>query len=208
MKHALLGLAILAVPPTGCGGDTAVPARPTWVEHVEPLLRGSCFHCHGAGGRPSGALRWDVFDVAAPTVRAVGAFGGIVSANDPGHFAVILSLARLSTESRMPPPPALPLTARDLELLERWRDNGFERGERRPNRKPEVRIVSRDESRVILEVSDADRDQVLGRVVANREERLIDRTGAHVLDLGATAGPLEVTLTDGQEQVSTTLGRE
>lgn len=184
---------------TGCAPDP-VPAQPTWVEHVEPILRGNCFHCHG-GAAPQGDVgRWDVYDKLDPQLARIGNFAdSMISGKDPAHFIAIRGFVDpgIDEARRMPPAPATRLTQRDLLILDGWRTAGFPRGQRQPNRVPTIRWLDPPSFFV---VNDEDREQVLGRIDCQGGQMLLPRSGAFILpdDL---APPCSAILYDGQDLV-------
>jgi len=107
---------VMAVAPQGSGsalvvgasglvrirGDAPPPERaPTWNADVKPLFEAACEMCHGARSN-------------ARRLETRGAFAADI---DP-----ILAAVR---EGRMPLPPNEPLTADDIEMLDRWRRADF-----------------------------------------------------------------------------------
>lgn len=101
-----------------CGGDpievvdpASIPANPTWVDDVAPLLDRYCQSCHSAdtlGGAPDG-LDFRSYD------RTVCEWGDV--------YETVLR------DRSMPPAGAQRPTARELALLERWGDQGQPRGD-------------------------------------------------------------------------------
>lgn len=202
MALVLVGAAGLAA----CEGEAPVPASPTWVDDVEPILRGSCFHCHGAGARPDMANRWDVYDPAAPSITETGvkvppeitAAGTTVRALQ--FWALTMDH---KSEGRMPPPPADPLPARDVEVLKRWAaaQPMPGRGTRRFNGKPAAAWLNIGKT---FEVYDPDGEQVLGKITCGATSADLLRSGAHALPMGATP-PCTLALSDGQDKVNVEL---
>lgn len=183
-----------------CEGVEPPPDNPTWVDDVEPILRGNCFHCHG---EPADALaqgmseerpnRWDVHDLTL--FQEFGPFP--MSFNSARTHATIIKLyavdmPAMDLPTRMPPPPALPLSARDRQVLNRWSATGAPAGMRTPNHPPTVRWLERPRTFV---VEDADHDQVLGKLVCGTQEWPIRRTGGHAVPAGA-ALPCEAQVRD------------
>jgi hypothetical protein len=110
----------------GCG-ENPVPERPTYSRDVKPLVEARCIRCHGAGGTLNqdpdipDASAWK----GAPTngdftSLADDAAGkhGLAYYTTTGGF--ILFKGFLQT---MPPPPADPLSERDMTILLRWAQN-------------------------------------------------------------------------------------
>ncbi len=198
---------IVAFVLAGCGGPNAVPEKPTWVDDVEPILRGNCFHCHGAGSHEvAGAPRFDVYDVQP--FADLGLVNAMTTDIESGRTYAEEFFKRaggdkvLTRDLMMPPAPATLISTRDLRVLERWAAMADPpRGTRANNHLPTAEWL--DESHTAIVVSDADRDQVLGRVSCKDGSmaRPIDRTGTHM----TPTCPLSVTLFDGQDKNDVTL---
>jgi hypothetical protein len=190
-----------------CEAEPAVPAKPTWVDDVEPILRSNCFHCHGQAGNYAGLMtkRWDFYDFSDPKLTALGMFGSsqdLVSANDPAHFALMSAYVQTpDLNGRMPPPPASGLDAREIQVLKGWMADGYQRGVRAANAKPTAAWLVKPTSVV---VSDADREQVLGKISCGNAEQPILHSGTTTLPQGWMP-PCTVTLYDGQDMVSVNL---
>lgn len=199
-----------------CREEAPVPANPTWVDDVEPILRANCFHCHGGGDRPMGTQRWDFFYEAMdpPPGSPLGTVGEpleprVAELNIPPALRPIatrtalanwkiFTLPTMGDDIRMPPPPALRLSDRDLAVLKAF--TGV-RGMRAGNQAPTA--VWRKQG-MVFEVRDGDREQVLGKLVCGAMEWPILRTGAHNLPAGATL-PCTAWLFDGQDTARVTL---
>jgi len=95
----------------GCGGgdDHPIPEHPTWADDVRPLIVTSCVSCHNATSEePS-------YDYAT--------FADFMAA--PANLEFLTSMGegairRPALSSPMPPPPAAPLPAWQVETLVRW----------------------------------------------------------------------------------------
>jgi hypothetical protein len=192
----------------GCGQEAPVPDKPTWAEDVAPILRGQCFQCHGptANWMRFRTKRWDVLDMTAPPVTDLGFSADPVtwvSGNDPIHFAGMIGFITATDETqRMPPPPALPLTAREIEVLTKWSENNFEAGKHGRNAKPTLGWLNKQQRMFV--VSDANQDQVLGKLDCDGTEVSINRSGGHKLPEGA-ATTCAGKLFDGFEEVDVSL---
>jgi hypothetical protein len=191
---ALVGLLSL-----GCSGEPPVPAEPTWVDDVEPILHGNCFGCHGAGKRSTDAHRWDFFtDLSDGTLTQLGVPVDLVETRTEAvKWPVWLTLP---TGDFMPPPPATRLSDRDVEVFRRFSLNP-RRGTRVNNHKPTVTWYPK--APWIL-VGDADREQVLGKLRCGTVDVVIDHTGAQQLPAGAGTS-CTGTLYDGQDVEAVTL---
>jgi hypothetical protein len=201
----------------GCGSETPAPAKPTWVDDVLPLMQANCFHCHGpvADSHQWGTLRWDVYDLTDPKYATVG--GGevfelikdglgrevpspiFVSARNAKHFDLIPTWVSVEAtdDARMPPAPAERLSRRDIAVLQNWAATGFTRGDRPNNGKPAIEWLEQGKT---FGVTDADRDQVLGKLDCGGTEVKFDRSGNHTLPAGAHV-PCSGMLYDGFDLV-------
>lgn len=214
----LAGVALLGA--AACGAADPVPENPTWVD-VQPILQGRCFGCHGAveqARRPYGAGRWDVYDRDD--------YGGLAAGTDIGsdfHGSTMvgqtdvdwlrrvsvydfLTPASLKSPMRMPPPPADPLSARELEILRGWfsadpaedRSVVLPKGARDANAEPVARLLPdrNADGKVVIVLEDADGDQVLGRLEGSTPPVMLPYAGAHAVDVAAGAA-VNVTISDG-----------
>src|SRR4051794_7124642 len=137
----LVGIALGAL--AACEAPKPAPMNPTYVDDVEPILRGNCFHRHGPVRPSAVSFRWDFFDPADPRLKAIGDFSSefpMGGASNAAHgFAQIVPLVSATSEARMPPPPASPLSAEDITTLQRFYPNATAkppRGTRNPNQPP------------------------------------------------------------------------
>src|SRR5262245_29037441 len=105
MRRATFFLALLWL--SACGSEEPVPEQPTWINDVEPILRGNCFHCHGAGNQPNlKSQRWDFyFDPNDPKLKELGADVNLM-AYTVEEAEIMSPYLRLDGVTRMPPPPA------------------------------------------------------------------------------------------------------
>jgi hypothetical protein len=206
----LLAVSLLVL---GCATEAPVPEKPTWAEDVLPILRANCFHCHGATAlsiRDSTKLdvkRWDIYDLSKPGYADIG-FGEVpepptdpngmkvfLSANTQAHFLLLVGFVKPDApdEVRMPPPPATRLSARDIEVLEKWGETGFTEGTHSPNAKPTISWIEKGKRYQVL---DGNGDQVLGRLDCGGTLVQIPRSGGHNLPSDASP-PCTATLYDG-----------
>jgi hypothetical protein len=199
LAAALLGAA--------CESEPPAPAMPTWVDDVEPIVHGNCFHCHGSNHIDPTALRWDFYELNA---MATG-FG-----IDPAEFAVVppglpgarshvilwIPYINLTNDGRMPPPPGPPLRPREIQVIKNWMAAGTPRGMRANNNKPSAAWLARPST---INVADADGEQVLGKVTcAGMASAPILHSGVTKLPDGWTP-PCTLDLYDGQDLVTVNL---
>ena len=214
----------------GCQAEPPAPEKPTWVDDVLPILRANCFSCHGATAPvfKYGIVRWDVYDLKAlpipmmdePTPSDMGmrfADVGFVESLDPAdpmgvavaftgaskHAAVIKLEAALPADDpgRMPPAPATPLSAHDVDVLTNWLATGAALGKRVHNAKPTIHWLNKPKT---FEVLDDDGDQVLGTMDCDGTAVSIKRSGVSSLPSGTTL-PCAVKMSDGFDSVTATL---
>lgn len=165
---AALALLLLAAAAAGCAPE--VPAEPTWVDDVRPILAANCIRCHSPpyiGGAPS-VFRLDKFDNEMVE-------DGPDSDSDPdligGAHDYSLSIKGVTEQETMP--PRFPLTGRQIDLLAAWSDAGAPHGEpRADNALPTMTVageVAAAPGRIALsyEIADADGDIVTGLLVAD-----------------------------------------
>jgi hypothetical protein len=202
----LVGIALGAL--AACEAPKPAPMNPTYVDDVEPILRGNCFHCHGPVRPSAVSFRWDFFDPADPRLKAIGDFSSefpMGGASNAAHgFAQIVPLVSATSEARMPPPPASPLSAEDITTLQRFYPNATAkppRGTRNPNQPPTAAWLNKPSTVV---VSDGDREQVLGKIVCGSKETAVLYSGTTKLADGSQP-PCTASLYDGQDPVTVPL---
>jgi hypothetical protein len=209
---------VLAAFAGGCG-QASVPDRPSWDQDVFPILQGSCNHCHGASrgektdASPMGEAlpvgRLDVCDTA-PFIAALGAIPGFVGGAlaESGGFEDNLKAIMRRPRAAMPPAPAPELSDYDRDVLFQWRkivvaSPSTACNKQTRNRDPKAELISRvvdaGDLVVTVEVSDPDRDQVLGKVASGTAEQLILSTGRRSFRFAGLTmdAPIKVTLLDG-----------
>jgi hypothetical protein len=209
---------VVALVVGACGVERPAPEEPTWVDDVQPILQANCFHCHGASfDSKEGRYRWDVYDLSDARYQQVGFMvveettpdsvstipvRTFLGASDAGHYRIILDFvsADANEDIRMPPPPASRLSARDVAVLRNWSTEAqkFQSGNHQPNHPPEIAWLEPGRSVV---VSDADGDQVLGRLECGGQPVLLPRSGGHELPPGVVA-PCTGALFDGWDAIT------
>jgi hypothetical protein len=207
-------LAAIAGVVAACAPDDSIPAHPTWVDDVLPILRGNCLNCHGAtAAKTARTMRWDVCDLTA--FAQVGPFKTDSVHADPSDPEVELISARTRIPAtfttylqprdgqrpNMPPEPADVLTEHQRAVVAAWiKDPAC--GTRANNRKPTIAWAKDSRRRFIVE--DGDHDQVLGTLTCGATPIAITQAGAAELPAGASP-PCTAALSDGQDVVSATL---
>jgi hypothetical protein len=160
----------------------AASEHPTWAD-VEPILRGSCTHCHGANAAAGGGIRFDFFALDATVC------GDAALAVDAPRMA--RELAPLIGQdvappgggrARMPPVPAPPLADWERETLVRWASAPM-RGEPHGNHAPQIALGALPPQidaalDLALVVEDLDGESVVGVLRFGEETRKLDGPGA------------------------------
>jgi len=215
--RARVALALwIALSAWGCAAEPPAPDRPTWVDDVEPILRGNCFSCHGSTDHRGDGPRFDVYDPTAPAYQGLGPFLEITGAATPGMGGGYLMATKIAIWANrgptgvalMPPPPATPLSVRDHDVLLKWsRQSPPERGTRASNAKPAVALRGMPRRaganvEVELVVTDGDHDQVLGRLACGPATGIIRTTGTSkvVIEMAPAGMPLAASVSDGQDR--------
>lgn len=178
--------------------DDEVPERPTWADHVRPILMSYCVRCHGetpSGGAPDG-FRLDLYETSTAPGQAEARQGAAVMAEYIVERAVHVGDM---------PPNDIELTAAQRETLRRWyEDLGAPEGE--ANAAPSLADVRVEGERIIYVVEDPDYGSLLlGEVRAEPGGYLVAGdvhvgAGTLVLDTGPIpAGTYDLiwTLDDG-----------
>ncbi len=180
-----------------CGTEEPVPANPTWVADVEPILRANCFHCHGASVESmKGPFRWDVYDpTSMENKNVLGTMPPTWFAEGRTYGPSISARVNRDDLLRMPPAPATKLSDRDIAVIKKWQGMGSPQGMRSPNKNPTAKFVNAVRTKtsrsvqISIDVTDADGDQVLGKVELTpspmKREFMLMRSGRHVIELAA-----------------------
>jgi hypothetical protein len=199
MRNGSLVFAVLLLGSVGCDSAAPVPSKPTWVDDVEPILRGACFHCHGAEKRDVVALRWDFFDAMDSRLAGLGDFSMVLQ---PGAHIGLWVTAMKPVGTFMPPPPASPLPDHEVQIIRNWAANvPLVRGMRNPNQKPTAEWLKKPTS---ILISDGDHEQVLGKMTCNGVDAPILRSGTFDLPMGWQP-PCTAAMFDGQDVVTVNL---
>jgi hypothetical protein len=146
-----------------------VPAEPTWVDDVRPILAANCIRCHSPpyiGGVPQ-YFRLDMYedDLAIDPVFDEPVWGA-AHVSDQNAFNDVLV-------TRVTMPPRFPLTDRQTDVLIAWGEAGAPKGEPREGNSPPTMTVVGDiavsPGRVGLSyvIEDADGDIVTGVIMAD-----------------------------------------
>jgi mono/diheme cytochrome c family protein len=119
--RSLLALAALALVPAARADG---PRNPTveFNRDIRPILSNTCFVCHGPDQKlRKGDLR---LDVEADAFADRGGYRALVPGK-PGQSEVYLRITHKNPQKRMPPAKhARQLTAREVDLLKRWIEQG------------------------------------------------------------------------------------
>lgn len=201
-----------------------VPAEPTWIDDVRPILAANCIRCHSPpyiGGVPNG-FRLDQYenDIFVPDGDDVGTAPD-EEVYGAAYESEIEALVTFTSDGRMP--PRFPLTDRQLEVLVAWRAAEEPRGgPREGNALPSLTLVGDlnviSEGRVGFEyeIDDADGDIVTGQVIGDpgggdsttlASNELFVGRGSVRFSLAAGTYDLSAELDDGHGQVIVDLGQ-
>lgn len=198
-----------------CGGEDPVPASPTWVDDVEPIIRGNCAHCHSADRGADGIIKGDGnrFDISDPA--SYGALAPVGAIGAKMMLPLILSAVTRDAR-RMPPAPATKLSDRAVRVLEAWAATGFARGTRTHNAKPTAALEGTPQRigatlAVTILVKDDDGEVVVGKLTCGTAAVELPRAGRYQVTLDVvsavpTGSPLTAELSDGQDAVTISLG--
>ncbi|HEU5058508.1 MAG TPA: hypothetical protein VFU21_18375 [Kofleriaceae bacterium] len=116
-----------------------VPAEPTWVDDVRPILAANCIRCHSPpfiGGVPT-TFRLDIFedDVFLQS-------DGVSPVHGAAYVSQDGTLSGLVEDDFMP--PQFPLTSRQKDVLAAWHEAEEPKGEPRENNAPPTMTVFGD----------------------------------------------------------------
>ncbi len=114
LRFMLLGLASL-----WSMRDTATAAEIDFVRDIRPMLQQHCLKCHG-DKKQQGGLR---FDSRAGAVRAGDSGEKSIVLRQAEHSELIRRVTSRDDDKRMPP-EGDPLSAKQIELLRQWIDEG------------------------------------------------------------------------------------
>ena len=103
----------------------------TFEQHVRPILKARCFHCHGEEGAPEAGL-----DLRQ--VRRMQAGGDSGPAIVPGDPDASLLLQRIRAAEMPPPDKGQPLAPHEVALIRRWIAQGARTRRPEPEHLPHV----------------------------------------------------------------------
>jgi hypothetical protein len=201
----LLSSLLIAFAAGACSSATA-PGTPSYYEDVQPIIQGSCAHCHGQTAPVTG-LGYR-FDICSP---AAFAETGFVFEKNTGVMNNVLAgliagdVTPDGDRAKMPPPPSGELSTYERDVLVNWAKKPS-CPPRPNNHKPVVKLVGKlsytDAGLTLtVDVTDADEETVLGTVTAGAAlPAFISHTGRNKLTIeGVTADdqPVHVKVSDG-----------
>jgi hypothetical protein len=211
----LLAPLVFAMAAGGCSSPTA-PAAPNWFDDVQPIIQGSCAHCHGPTAEVTGNK--NRFDVCDPTPFTDIGYSFVLptkaGALRPSQLSLIAGeVTSEGGRALMPPPPAGELAAYERDVLVNWAMKAA--CPKRPgNHRPTVKVLGKlnyvnNDLVLTVDVLDADAETVLGVVTAGPVDApvataQINGSGRNKLTLtGVTAGdqPVHVKVSDGTDLV-------
>ena len=111
-------IANLAAATLGCSDASVVGQPVDFVRDVEPILRGSCYECHGPDEQ-EGGLRWD----ARSSAFLGGDSGPAFEPGDSTESLLIEVVTVADVDERMPQDED-PLSPEQIETLRNWIDQG------------------------------------------------------------------------------------
>lgn len=195
-----------------------VPAEPTWIDDVRPILAANCIRCHSPpyiGGVPE-FFRFDIYqdDTYVLPGFTEGVYGAV-------HMSESGDLTRVVEDGTMP--PRFPLGDRQVEVIAAWHEAEEPKGEPRAgNAVPTMTLTSDidiDPGRVGFhyDIADGDGDIVTGVVVADpgggadpapivATNELFAGRGSVRFSLPTGTFELMAELDDGHERVTVELG--
>lgn len=196
-----------------------VPAEPTWVDDVRPILAANCIRCHSPpyiGGAPQ-YFRLDKFD--DDLVIDLEFDEPVRGAEYVGSGDAFKDV--LVTRSTMP--PRFPLTDRQVDVLMAWHDASTPKGDPRDNNTAptmtvvgDLNVISAGRIGFQYEIDDADGDIVTGEVLADpgggdtpsaESNELFAGRGTVKFSLAAGTYQLSAELDDGSDEVTVDLGQ-
>ena len=211
MSRAIL-LSLLAS--AACSPE--VPAQPTWIDDVRPILAANCIRCHSPphiGGAPD-TFRLDKYDTElVPDGTDENDTPDQISGAEAQSFA----MSELVVDEIMP--PRFPLADYQQETLAAWDAAGAPRGEpRSDNASPSLTllgdpVVSPGRVRFEYQIDDADGDIVTGGILPADQlgdsiylsNQLFVGRGVISLSLASGSHELVAELDDGHEVVEVEL---
>lgn len=105
--------------------QAAIPAQISYNFDIRPILSDKCFACHGPdGNKRQAGLRLDIADSAYKALQENPAAHAIVP-GDPASSQVFVRISSEDSTIRMPPAESnLSLTAREIQLIGKWIEQG------------------------------------------------------------------------------------
>jgi mono/diheme cytochrome c family protein len=110
IRNLAVGLLVLACASFGSSLVTAADSPLSYEEHIRPLFKAHCFHCHGEGGKKEGGL-----DLRLRRLALAGGESGAAITPGDANSSRLFQRVR---DGEMPPKSKL--SAAELQLLERW----------------------------------------------------------------------------------------
>jgi hypothetical protein len=114
-RHWLL---LLCLAP-GLQGESRAAEPVDYVRDVKPILKASCYSCHGSREQ-KGKLRLDTVAFALKGGRS----GPALVPGKSGESLLIEKVALGNSPKRMPPPPKTCLAEKQIDLIKTWIDQG------------------------------------------------------------------------------------
>jgi hypothetical protein len=196
----------------GCTPPTA-PDKPTWDGDVQPILRGSCSHCHGElAPKVAPAYRFDVCDPTS-LKDGTGVEGAVAGAAAMSPL-INTTIVDQGLPTQMPPPPAGRLSDYEITVLKNWgklvADAGAQTAckKQNSNHDPKAKLIGTrwdgGDLYATVEISDSDGDQVFTKVKAGSASYDLLSSGRHEIKLsGASMGDaITVKMSDGYNSPS------
>ncbi len=109
-----LALLLASLPQFLPTAATAAEARPTWEEHVRPILKARCFKCHSEDEQKADLN----LQTLASTLKG-GSSGGVLKKGRPNSSLLMQAIEHADGVEKMPPKsPKMP--EEEIELIRQW----------------------------------------------------------------------------------------